>query len=84
VIVDANVTVVELQPVNVTCTTDYTESTISFTWTSRSHPGFQQTGQNLWIYKATTDVAGNYECTVETATKERKWAPVHLSVLCKA
>jgi len=81
--VDRNVTVQELQPVNVTCRTDYTESAVSFRWTSRSHPEFEQTGQQLWIGKATTDVAGNYECIVETGSRERKWAPVHLSVLCK-
>jgi len=80
----ANVTVEELQPVNVTCTTDFNESTVSFIWTSRSHPDFdQQTGPNLWIDKATTDDAGDYECTVETRTNERKWASVRLSVHCK-
>jgi len=84
VIVERNVTVLELQPVNVTCSTDYTASTVSFIWTSRSRPRFKQFSQNLWIKTATTDVAGNYDCTVETRSREVKWAPMYLSVLCKS
>ena len=80
--VSANVSVVELHPVNVTCSTDYS-GTASFTWTSRSHPNFQQTGPSLWISQANTDMSGDYECIVETETEERKWAPVHLTVYCK-
>jgi len=83
--VDANVTVLEFRRVNVTCTTDYSGSdAVTFTWTSRSHPDFKQTGPNLRIDRATSDVAGDYECTVRTAARaERKWAPMRLVVLCK-
>jgi len=83
--VDPNVTVLELQPVNVTCSTDYTDE-VTFRWTSqRSHPDFQKTGPQLWIDKATTDVAGRYECTVVTKStpKIRNWASMFLTVLCK-
>jgi len=83
VIVQSNVTVWELRSVNVTCSTDYTESAVTFLWTSRSHPGFEQTGPNLWIGTATVDIAGSYECTVETERRNRKWAPMQLTVLCK-
>jgi len=85
VIVDANVTVYELRQVNVTCSTDYTESTVTFKWTSRSHPGFEQTGRRLLIDRATADVAGNYECTVKTESTsiEKKWAQMYLNVICK-
>jgi len=82
--VERNVTAVELRPVNVTCTTDYTDSPVTYTWTSRSHQFFQQTSQSLWIDRATTDVAGSYECTVETADRrQRKWAAMYLNVLCQ-
>ena len=83
--VQQNLTVRELQPVNVTCSTDYWESEVTFRWTSRSHTEFKRTGPNLWFYRATTDIAGDYECIVETERKptERNWAPMHLTVLCK-
>jgi len=80
--VNSNVTVSEYRPVNITCTTDYTGPSVTFKWTSRSHPEFQQTGQSLWIAMATADNAGSYECLVETDRSERKWAPMHLTVLC--
>ena len=78
-----NVTVLELHPVNVTCSVDDAHLVVTYKWTSRSHRGFEQTGQNLFIGKATEDVAGDYECIAETDSRERKWAPMHLSVLCK-
>jgi hypothetical protein len=79
VILPSSVPVYELDPVNISCTTDYEYNT-SFAWSVPNNPNYHPITPFLFLSRVTTDDAGTYTCLVLADNMEVHSATMQLIV----